>query len=181
MLLTPIDRGLETLEGQNTTCSDVFFVYVGIAIGFTRVFQIPGRSLYISLCIGMTLFMAEDEIFEYRDETYSVFDRRFSILMTESTPDLFLIAYLLDPSTFLHHFYLLTIYKCDDMAAVYYRDGALRLDLPPRISFSKSTASTLVLRLMKVALRMLEHEQARTSSGGLEQGQILAKQISGEL
>ena len=41
LLLTPIDRGLKTLEGQNVTCSDVFFVYIGIAIGFTQVFQNP--------------------------------------------------------------------------------------------------------------------------------------------
>lgn len=41
-LMTPITRGLTTLEGQNTTCSDVFSIYVGIAIGFNRVFQKPG-------------------------------------------------------------------------------------------------------------------------------------------
>jgi hypothetical protein len=38
MLLTPIARGLQTLEGQNTMCSDVFHIFVGIAIGFTNVF-----------------------------------------------------------------------------------------------------------------------------------------------
>ena len=43
LLLTPIDRGLKTLEGQNVTCSDVFFVYIGIAVGFMQVFQNLGR------------------------------------------------------------------------------------------------------------------------------------------
>ena len=38
-LLTPIARGLETLEGQNTTCSDVFHVYIGIAYNFTTMFS----------------------------------------------------------------------------------------------------------------------------------------------
>lgn len=42
MLLTPIARGLQTLEGQNTTCSDVFHIFVGIAIGFTNVFLDTG-------------------------------------------------------------------------------------------------------------------------------------------
>ena len=39
LLLTPIDRGLQTLEGQNTACSDVMAIFIGIAIGFTNVFQ----------------------------------------------------------------------------------------------------------------------------------------------
>ncbi|KAJ3832016.1 hypothetical protein F5878DRAFT_548770, partial [Lentinula raphanica] len=47
LLLQPIARGLTTLEGQNTTCSDIFFVFIGIAIGFNCVFEDPG--MYISL------------------------------------------------------------------------------------------------------------------------------------
>ena len=42
MLLTPIARGLQTLEGQNTTCSDVFHIFIGIAIRFTNVFLDTG-------------------------------------------------------------------------------------------------------------------------------------------
>ena len=38
LLLTPIARGLQTLEGQNTTCSDVWIIFTGIAIGFQNVF-----------------------------------------------------------------------------------------------------------------------------------------------
>ncbi|KAJ7581665.1 hypothetical protein C8J56DRAFT_793395, partial [Mycena floridula] len=45
MLLTPIARGLETLEGQNTTLSDVFAIFIGIAVGFTCVFQDPSDSI----------------------------------------------------------------------------------------------------------------------------------------
>jgi hypothetical protein len=33
-LLTPIDQGLQTLEGRNVTCSDVFTIFIGIAIGY---------------------------------------------------------------------------------------------------------------------------------------------------
>ncbi|KAF7975533.1 hypothetical protein HWV62_9361 [Athelia sp. TMB] len=79
-LLSPIARGLKTLEGQNTTCSDVFSIYIGIAIGFTRVFQKPN-----------------DPIFVHRDKTYAVFNRRFRIFMADCTDDMFLLAYLLDP------------------------------------------------------------------------------------
>jgi hypothetical protein len=46
-LLTPIARGLETLEGQNTTCSDVFHVYVGIAVNFVTMFS--DRSGYFPM------------------------------------------------------------------------------------------------------------------------------------
>ena len=43
-LLTPIAHGLETLEGQNTTCSDVFHIYIGIAINFVSMFSDSGES-----------------------------------------------------------------------------------------------------------------------------------------
>ncbi|KAK0486426.1 hypothetical protein IW261DRAFT_1416206 [Armillaria novae-zelandiae] len=58
VLRTPIDRGLKTLEGQNVTCSDVFFVYIGISIRFMRIFETN---------------------------------------QDESTSDMFLFAYFLDP------------------------------------------------------------------------------------
>ena len=38
-LLTPIACSLETLEGQNTTCSDVFHIYIGIAVNFVAMFS----------------------------------------------------------------------------------------------------------------------------------------------
>ncbi|KAJ7577932.1 hypothetical protein C8J56DRAFT_716091, partial [Mycena floridula] len=80
MLLTPIARGLETLEGQNTTLSDVFAIFIGIAVGFTCVFQDPS-----------------DSIREYQKETYATFNRRFAIFMNECTTDMFLLAYVFDP------------------------------------------------------------------------------------
>lgn len=86
LLLTPIARGLKTLEGQNTTCSDVFFVYVGIACGFRNVFRDAETA---------------ETLKDHIQETYDVFNRRFTILMTESTPDMFLLAYFLDPGQLL--------------------------------------------------------------------------------
>ena len=50
-LLTPIARGLETLEGQNTTCSDVFHVYIGIAVNFVAMFSDRGKFLSCSTFI----------------------------------------------------------------------------------------------------------------------------------
>ena len=39
-----------------------------------------------------------DAINAYRAETYGVFNRRFAIFLKDCTPDMFLLAYLLDPS-----------------------------------------------------------------------------------
>ncbi|KAF7314722.1 hypothetical protein MKEN_00946200 [Mycena kentingensis (nom. inval.)] len=139
-LLTPIDRGLKTLEGLTTTLSDVFMVYIRIAVGFTNVFA------------------ANDELLrDHHQQVYSIFDYRFNILMTESTPDMFLVAYFLDP--------------------VYYPDGALRLSLPDRRSFSKETASPLFHRILQAAVSILEGEQARHESGGEEQVPVLCREM----
>ncbi|KAJ7574872.1 ribonuclease H-like domain-containing protein [Mycena floridula] len=80
-ILSPIERGLQTLEGQNMTISDVLSIFIGIAITFTRVFQNPNT-----------------EIFQYRDESFAAFDRRFQKLLDSSTKDMFWLGFLLDPS-----------------------------------------------------------------------------------
>ena len=64
--------------------------------------------------------------------------------------------------------------------AVYYSDRALRLGLPPRAHFSKSSASPLVLRLLKSARLMLQYEQQRMQRGGREDGQKLIHELTGE-
>ena len=40
-------------------------------------------------------------IYIWRSQTFAVFNRRFSNLMRDSTQDMFLLAYLLDPSKFV--------------------------------------------------------------------------------
>ncbi len=65
-------------------------------------------------------------------------------------------------------------------ALVYYRDFALRLNLPPRQQFSKATSSRLVNRLVEATVTILGHEQSRMSSGGREQAIILVKQFAGK-
>ncbi|KAJ7746746.1 hypothetical protein DFH07DRAFT_748307, partial [Mycena maculata] len=50
-LLNPIARALKTLEGQQTTCSDVFFIYIGLAVAFQRAFSDPGESSFFHLLL----------------------------------------------------------------------------------------------------------------------------------
>ena len=100
LLLTPINWGLQTLEGQNTTCSDVFSIFIGITIGFTHVFQDPSVFIVFNF---LTIFIyilddSDSEIYAYRSETYGVFNPCFAIFLDDCTPDMFLLAYLLDPS-----------------------------------------------------------------------------------
>ncbi|KAJ7898237.1 hypothetical protein B0H14DRAFT_2332265, partial [Mycena olivaceomarginata] len=82
MLLTPVARGLKTLESSQVTCSDVFNVWIGIAIGFQAVFSTPGA-----------------DINKYHQETVDCYNRRFAIFMNDCTPGMFLLSYLLDPDT----------------------------------------------------------------------------------
>ncbi|KAJ7024320.1 hypothetical protein C8F04DRAFT_969274, partial [Mycena alexandri] len=80
MLLTPIARGLKTLESSQVTCSDVFNVWIGIAIGFQEVFADP-----------------DNDINKYHQETFDCYNRRFAIFMNDCTSGMFILSYLLDP------------------------------------------------------------------------------------
>ena len=44
LLLTPIACRLKTLKGQNTTCSDIFNIWIGIAISYNNVFADASKS-----------------------------------------------------------------------------------------------------------------------------------------
>ncbi|KAJ6620989.1 hypothetical protein B0H10DRAFT_2354472 [Mycena sp. CBHHK59/15] len=82
MLLKPISRGLKTLESPQVTCSDVFNIYIGIAIGFKEVFCDPINPIN-----------------EFNEETFNCYNRRFAIFMNDCTPGMFILSYLLDPGT----------------------------------------------------------------------------------
>ncbi|KAF8872452.1 hypothetical protein CPB85DRAFT_1237708, partial [Mucidula mucida] len=85
-LLTPIDRGLKTLESSNVTCSDVLLIYIGIAIGFKQTFQTDGNEIFFLSSNLLTNHSAvDDDLLEHRTDTFNVFNHRFHILMTEST------------------------------------------------------------------------------------------------
>jgi len=64
--------------------------------------------------------------------------------------------------------------------AVYYSDRALRLGLPPCTQFLKSSASPLVLHLIKSARLMLQYKQQCMKKGGHEDGQKLIHELTGE-
>ncbi|KAJ6587752.1 hypothetical protein B0H10DRAFT_1961344 [Mycena sp. CBHHK59/15] len=66
MLLKPIVRGLKTLESSQVTCSDVFNIWIGIAIGFQEVFINP-----------------DNLINKYHQETFDCYNRRFAIFMND--------------------------------------------------------------------------------------------------
>ncbi|KAJ6569911.1 hypothetical protein B0H10DRAFT_1964926 [Mycena sp. CBHHK59/15] len=139
-LLNPIARALKTLEGQQVTCSDVFFIYIGLAVAFQRAFSDP-------------------------TETFAAFDRRFNIFMNDCTPGMFLLSYFLDPIL------------AENSVQVYYSDMALKLNLPPRSTFSKETAPQMARDLIRYARRMLANEQLREQEGGPEEGEVLVKQL----
>ena len=52
-MLTPITCGLKTLEGQNTTCSNVLNIYIGIAIGYDTVFRDASKSTAITNSVAV--------------------------------------------------------------------------------------------------------------------------------
>ena len=62
---------------------------------------------------------------------------------------------------------------------VYYRDSAMRLQLPSRALFEKKTASLFVIYLIDNARLMLQNEQKREQKGGAAEGDILVKQMIG--
>lgn len=60
-MLSPIARGLKTLEGQNTTCSDVLNIYIGIAIGYNAVFCDTCKPIATEI-IKINMHMTDDII-----------------------------------------------------------------------------------------------------------------------
>ncbi|KAJ7438252.1 ribonuclease H-like domain-containing protein [Mycena latifolia] len=73
-------NGITTLEGQNTTCADVFFVWITIAWHLEKLLG--------DLNSGLT---------GYRDQVIAIYNSRFEQMMTESSHMIFLLAYFLHP------------------------------------------------------------------------------------
>ncbi|KAJ7654922.1 hypothetical protein B0H17DRAFT_956624, partial [Mycena rosella] len=100
-LLNPIARGLQTLEGQQVTCSDVFFIWIGLAVAFQRAFNNPSEFVgCIQISRSEIIVSAESFFIDHQAESYAAFDRRFYIFMHECTPGMFILSYLLDPSMY---------------------------------------------------------------------------------
>ncbi|KAJ6607803.1 hypothetical protein B0H10DRAFT_2304864, partial [Mycena sp. CBHHK59/15] len=76
-------NGITTLEGQNTTCADVFYVWVTIAWHLEKLLG--------DLEAGLT---------PYRDRVIALYNAQFEQMMTESLHMIFLLAYFLHPFYF---------------------------------------------------------------------------------
>ncbi|KAJ7212726.1 hypothetical protein GGX14DRAFT_361589, partial [Mycena pura] len=109
-LLNPISRALKTLEGQQTTCSDVFFMWIGLGVAFRRAFNDNSRSASF-IQFHLLISAAESFYLAHQAESYAALDRRFNIFMNECTSGMFLLAYFLDPSKSLNVVVNLYIYK----------------------------------------------------------------------
>ena len=79
-LLQPIARGIQTLEGNNATCADVFNVWIGIGLAIDSDFANP-----------------DTPAFRYRQTAIAAYNHRFAIMMKDSTADVFILAYFLNP------------------------------------------------------------------------------------
>ncbi|KIM40875.1 hypothetical protein M413DRAFT_55098, partial [Hebeloma cylindrosporum] len=80
-LLSSGANAILTLEGQNTTCADVFYAWVCIAYHVEHVLSSPTVGLI-----------------HLRGEVIAIYNHRFKQMMTESSYNLFLLAYYLHPS-----------------------------------------------------------------------------------
>jgi hypothetical protein len=81
-LLSSGANAILTLEGQNTTCADVFYVWVCIAHHLEKVLASPE--------VGVT---------HHRNSVIKIYNHRFSQMMKESSYQVFLLGYYLHPCT----------------------------------------------------------------------------------
>jgi hypothetical protein len=81
-LLAAPANAILTLEGQNTTCADVFYVWVCIAWQLERALANPATRAG-----------------SYRAQVIELYNNRFAQMMDESSCHVFLLAYFLHPST----------------------------------------------------------------------------------
>ncbi|KAJ7062715.1 ribonuclease H-like domain-containing protein [Mycena amicta] len=73
-------NGIMTLEGQNSTCGNVFYVWVTIA---WQLEQLLGTAQF--------------GLMQYRPKVIEIYNARFEQMMTESSNDIFLLGYFLHP------------------------------------------------------------------------------------
>ncbi|KAJ3510406.1 hypothetical protein NLJ89_g4689 [Agrocybe chaxingu] len=79
-LLSSGANAIVTLEGQNTTCADVFYAWVCIAYHLEQVLVSP--------TLGLT---------RYRQDVIAIYNNRFYQMMSESSHSVFFVAYYLHP------------------------------------------------------------------------------------
>ncbi|KAK7018294.1 hypothetical protein R3P38DRAFT_1296978 [Favolaschia claudopus] len=136
-------NGLLTLEGQNTTCAHVFYVWVIIAWHLEKVLADPSSSAG-----------------RHRAEVIQCYNDRFEQMMTESSSNVFLLAYFLHP----------LFRKC----------GGLQLTMPANKNadtLKPAQYPSLFVTLFKAAMEILKGEQLRYGKGGKEEVVKLQKEF----
>ncbi|KAJ6616313.1 hypothetical protein B0H10DRAFT_1799629, partial [Mycena sp. CBHHK59/15] len=160
-LMSSIANGILTLEGQNTTCADVFFVWVCIAWHLEKVLADPKSSAG-----------------GYRAAVIEIYNTRFEQMMTESSCNVFLLSYFLHPST-SRHSVRGTFNNADDISE-YRKFGGLQLTMPTRLNgeqLKPSQYPPLFKILVKAALMILQGEQQRLNTGGKEEALQLTEEL----
>jgi hypothetical protein len=66
---------------------------------FSALSVIPVRPSHIDSALLLTPIAEESFYISHQAESFAAFDRRFRIFMNDCTPGMFILAYLLDPST----------------------------------------------------------------------------------
>jgi hypothetical protein len=84
-LLSSGANGILTLEGQNTTCADVFYVRVWVCIAYH---------------LEQVLALPEVGVADLRSNVIGIYNHRFKQMMEESSHKIFLLAYYLHPCKF---------------------------------------------------------------------------------
>ncbi|CAK5284615.1 unnamed protein product [Mycena citricolor] len=136
-------NGITALEGQNVTCADVFYVWVTIAWHLER--------LVGSLSKGFT---------KYWSQIINIYNARFEQMMTESSHNLFLLAYFLHP--------------------LYFAQGGLKLVLPNLCEgekYDKDQWSDMFRTLRLSARAVLHGEQKRLNAECKADAKRLTEQL----
>lgn len=156
-LLAGAANGLLTLEGQNSSCADVFYVWVCIAYQLDKVLTNPS--------IGVS---------DYWSSVIEVYNHRFNQMMTESSHNIFLLGYYLHPRKYT---YLLSnaTFNIDSnfMYKVFRHNGGLHLPLPTPVEGKSlkekiNRCPNLFQTLLTSALEIFKGEQLRVQDSGSE-------------
>lgn len=150
-LLSSGANGLLTLEGQNSTCADVFYVWVCIAY-------------HLEMVLGSTSV----GVMHLRNEVIQIYNHRFNQMITKSSYEIFLLAYYLHPSK---HYTLKNCIALTFHCKEFYHNGGLQLTMPVIPDGTKLQSShypTLFRRLLVSVLNIFRGEQLRLLDGGVE-------------
>ena len=164
-LLAAAANSLLTLEGQNTNCADVFYVWVCISYQLEQVLANP--------LIGVS---------HYRASVIEAYNHRFNQMMTESSHHVFLLAYYLNPGEFSRLLIVLKNKLTNVNCVVYWHRSGIQLILPPQAlvegqHLNISQFSSLGRILLSSVLEIFKGEQLQLEDSGSEVVPQLVKEF----